>query len=96
MDLTIQIYSLITSFLFGMIFALELTFFDKLVNKLFFVWKFLLSFIFVMLNAFVYFLILLLINHGILHIYFFISIVIGYYVFYKLFMSLFTHFRKKS
>ena len=96
MDLTIQIYSLITSFLFGVIFALELTFFDKLINKLFLVWKFLLSFIFVMLNALVYFLILLLINNGILHIYFFISIVIGYFAFNKLFTLLFTHFRKKS
>jgi len=96
MDLIIQIYSLIASFLFGGLFSLELIFFYKLISKMFIVWKFILSFVFVMINAIIYFLLLLLINNGILHVYFFISMIIGYFIFNKLFTYLFTHFKKKS
>ena len=96
MGLTIQIYSLITSFLFGGLFSLELILVYKLVNKMSWIWKSLFSFIFVMINAIIYFLLLLLINNGILHIYFFISMIAGYFIFNKLFTYLFTHFRKKS
>ena len=96
MSLDIQLYSLVVSFLFGVLLSLEFLFFSKIVNNMHFVFKGLFSFVFIMVNAIIYFWILILVNNGILHIYFFISIIVGYFNFNKLFTLLFTHFRKKS
>ena len=95
MALLIQIYSLLVSFMFGGIFAFEMIFFNKLYLKVIPLLKFLLSLVFVLFNGFLYFVILFFINNGVVHLYFFIAIVIGYYVFYKILYALFTHFRKK-
>ena len=96
MSLDIQLYSLVVSFLFGVLLALEFIVFSNVVNNMHFIFKGLLSFVFVMINAIAYFVVLILVNNGILHMYFFISIMCGYFLFYKLFTRLFTHFRKKS
>ena len=96
MSLYIQICSLIVSFLYGCMFALELILFDKLVCKMSKILKFFFSFLFVMANAILYFIVLLIINNGILHVYFFLLMICGYFLFNKLFHFLFTHFRKKS
>jgi len=92
MDLSVQLYSIIISFLFGGMFSLELIFFNKLIDKLVWLWKSLFSFLFVMINATIYFILLLFVNNGILHIYFFLSMILGYCIF----NFLFTLFRKKS
>ena len=92
MNLDIQIYSLIVSFLFGGLFSFELICFHNLVYKMFNLWKFFLSFVFVIINAIFYFWLLLIINNGVLHVYFLILIVCGYFIF----NYMFTHFRKKS
>ena len=96
MLLNVQLYSLVVSFLFGVLLSLEFLFFSKIVSNMRLIFRGLLSFVFVMMNAVVYFWILILVNNGILHIYFFISIIVGYLLFNKLFTRLFTHFRKKS
>ena len=96
MDLTSQLYSLLLSFIFGGLFALELLFFCQLVNKMFYFFKWLISLIFVMVNAMIYFFLLLFVNNGIIHFYFFIMMIGGYLLFNKLFTYMFTHFRKKS
>ena len=96
MKLNIQLYSLIISFFFGGLFSLELIYFDKLFIRLKHAWRFLFSFTFVIVNSVIYFLLLLLINNGILHIYFFIMLLLGYLLFNVFINYVFTHFRKKS
>lgn len=91
MRLDIQVYSLILSFLFGIILNILLDIFNKLneKNKIFI--KIILSFIFVMLLSIAYFIGLLYINNGYLHIYFFIMIMVGYLFVYLIKSFWFTH-----
>ena len=96
MELSVQIYSLIMSFVFGCLFYVELLYFYKLYFKVISLLKFFLSMLFVLINATVYFFLLYLINNGVLHLYFFISMLLGYYIFSKIFTLLFTLFRKKE
>ena len=95
MKLDIQIYSFLYSFIFGIIFYFLLDVFNKLVFKLKKVLKFFISVIFILLIASVYFLGLLFINNGVIHIYFLLSILVGYIFVYKVVLSWFTHLRKK-
>lgn len=95
MELSVQIYSLILSFVFGGIFSLEIKYFYKLYLRLIPVLKFLISIFFVIVNAIIYFWLLYLINNGILHLYFFVAMFLGYYVFSRLFTIWFTQIRKK-
>lgn len=96
MRLSVQIYSLILSFVFGGIFSLESKYFYKLYLRVSPIFKFLISLIFVMTNSIVYFWLLYLVNNGVLHLYFFIIMFLGYYVFSRLFTMGFTQIRKKS
>lgn len=95
MELTIQIYSLIVSFVFGGIFSLESKYFYKVYLKLNTILKLLLSMLFVIVNAIVYFSLLYFINNGVLHVYFFVAMFFGFYTFSKMFSFMFTLFRKK-
>lgn len=95
MELSVQIYSLIVSFVFGGIFSLEIKYFYKLYLILIPVLKFLISLLFVIVNAIIYFWLLYLINNGILHLYFFVAMFLGYYIFFRLFTIWFTQMRKK-
>ena len=78
MKLNIQIYSIIFSLLFGVIFYFLLDFFNKIKfgKNIFF--KIIASLLFVFIIAFLYFIGLLYINNGYVHIYFLISILVGY------------------
>ena len=95
MKLDIQIYSFIYSFMFGIIFYFLLDIFNKLVDKLNKVLKFFVSIIFILLIGCIYFLGLLFINNGVIHIYFLLSILVGYIFAYKKILSWFTLLRKK-
>lgn len=80
MDLNIQIYSLIFSFVFGVMFSLLL----KINYRILFLSvkriKIFSNFIFLLDVSLLYFLGLKLINNGILHIYFFIVFILGWIV----------------
>ena len=95
MQLSIQIYSLVISFVFGGIFSLELMLFHKYYLKVIPVLKLILSFLLIMLNALIYFILLYFVNNGILHLYFFIVMIFGAYLFPKMINFVFTLFRKK-
>lgn len=95
MKLNIQIYSFVCSFLFGCCFYFLLDIFNKIVSKLKFVLKIVFSFIFIMVMASIYFIILLFVNNGVVHIYFLFSILVGYIFVYKFIVRLFTYLRKK-
>ena len=86
MSLNIQIYSLLFSFLYGIIFyiLLEINYRFLFEGKI--IYRIIISFLFVMVLSLVYFLILLKINNGVLHLYFFLSMFTGYllsFVIYK-------------
>ena len=95
MRLDIQIYSFIYSLLFGMFFSLLLELFNKLVCSFKIVKKSFFSFIFVFITSLCYFLGLLWINNGVLHIYFIVCLICGF-IFEQFFKKWWlTHWRKK-
>ena len=95
MKLDIQIYSFIYSFIFGIIFYFLLDVYNKLVDKIKRVFKFFISIIFILLIGCIYFWGLLFINNGVIHVYFLLSVLVGYIFVYKVILSWFTHLRKK-
>lgn len=90
MKLSIQIYSLIYSLIYGGIFYLLLDLFNKFTSMKKVYLKVILSWIFVTGMAILYFIGLLYINYGVIHIYFLLSIVCGYVIVY-LILKRFTH-----
>ena len=78
MALNIQIYSIIFSLLFGVIFYFLLDNFNKIKFRKNLIFKIIASLLFVFIIAFLYFIGLLYINNGYVHIYFLISILVGY------------------
>lgn len=95
MGLGIQIKSLIFSFIFGCIFYFLLDLFNRFSKKLKIVLKIFVSLIFVLLVSSVYFIVLLYVNNGVVHIYFLLSIMVGYLCVYFLYDRLLTLFQKK-
>ena len=91
MKLNVQIYSLIFSFIFGCIFNFVLDFFNKITSKRKIFSKIVLSLLFVIAISILYFIGLLNINNGYLHVYFLIFIMVGYFVVYLLKSFWFTH-----
>lgn len=86
MNINIQIYSLLFSFLYGIIFyiLLEINYNFLFEGKI--IYRIIISFLFVIVLSLVYFLILLKINNGVLHLYFFLLMFTGYllsFVIYK-------------
>ncbi len=96
MELNIQIYSLIVSLVFGMLFYFLLDLFNKFNKKLKLIFKIVFSILFVLLMAIGYFGILLYINNGCIHIYFLLSIVVGYLIVYLITKKWFTYKKKNN
>ena len=80
MELNIQILSFLFSFLFGIFFYILLEVNTKFLYHSSVFIKVLFSFIFILFSSLVYFYILLKINNGYVHFYFFICIVVGYFL----------------
>jgi len=80
MILKIQILSLIYSFFFGVIFFLLLEVNYRFLYEGKLVYRIIISFLFVIIISLGYFLGLLKINNGIIHIYFLLSLFTGYLV----------------
>ena len=89
MILKIQIYSILYSFLYGMNFYALLEVNYKIIyeSKLFI--KIIYSLLFLLVNTLLYFIILIRINNGIVHIYFLLSIILGYILDYFIMLKLF-------
>ena len=89
MILKIQIYSILYSFLYGIIFYILLEFNYKIIyeSKLFI--KIIYSLLFLLANTLLYFIILIKINNGIVHVYFLLSIILGYVLAYSIKVKLF-------
>lgn len=80
MDLEIQIQSLIFSLVFGMFFALMFNLFYKQLFGGKFIFKLITNIVFVITNVIIYFLLLKIINEGIIHSYFFIILAVGFMI----------------
>lgn len=80
MELNIQILSLGVSFLYGIIFYILLEINSKFLYSSSKIIKILFSFVFVMFNSLLYFFILLKINNGYIHLYFFLCLLLGYFL----------------
>ena len=91
MNLDIQIYSFLVSFIFGIVFYYLLDFFNKLICKLKIYLKIIFSFLFIITMTLLYFIIILYVNDGVIHIYFLLSILVGYILVSKFLNRLFTH-----
>ena len=80
MELKIQIYSLIVSFLYGILFFIMLDLNSRYIYASYIYIKIIISFLFILDMSLLYFIILLYINNGYIHFYFFLCIIIGYIV----------------
>jgi len=78
MRLELQIYSILYSSSFGIIFYFLLDLFNKYTNKIKYILKIIISLFFVFCFSLIYFIGLLYINNGYLHFYFLVSILVGY------------------
>lgn len=80
MTLEIQIKLLLFSFVFGVFFALMIDINHKYLYSNKFIFKIIFTFFFILVNNFIYFLILKKINEGIIHIYSIICIILGFFI----------------
>lgn len=80
MSLKIQSYSFFVSFLYGMFFYIVLEINKKFIYMSFKFIKIVVSLLFILVMALLYFIILLYVNNGYLHAYFFLCIILGYIV----------------
>jgi len=78
MVLSVQIVSFIASFCYGIFFYLLLELNAKIIYSSHILLKVIGSFLFVLFHTFLYFLILIKINYGYIHIYFLFCIGLGY------------------
>lgn len=82
MVLHIQIYSLLYSFIFGTVLYFLLEYFNKIEFKKHTILKLIVSLFFMIAVSWIYFLGLLFINNGYVHIYFLLAVVVGYIIVY--------------
>ncbi len=80
MELELQIQSLIFSFVYGMFFSLLLNLNYHIVVNVNNWYKIILSFLFVVATVLVYFIIIRLINDGIIHFYFLLVFLCGVFI----------------
>jgi hypothetical protein len=78
-ELSIQIKSLIFSFFYGILFFLLLKINYKYIYGCSLIYKIIINLLFVMNNVILYFIILKKINNGIIHFYFILMIIAGYF-----------------
>ena len=93
MSLSIQLYSIIYSFFWGIILYYLLYLLDYILFKKHFLFQLFVSLFFLMLLSIIYFIGILFINNGWLHLYFFFSILLGYCL---VFFLHFTFVNKKK
>ena len=88
-NLRLQIYSIIFTFLYGILCALLVNLFYKILFYRKYTFKLIIDFLFVISLAFIYFFILKLINYGYIHIYFLFIFCFGFFIFFSYFKRIF-------
>lgn len=77
MNLHVQIYLILYSLIYGFLFSFIVTYHYQYVCKQKRFIRYILSFLFILISVFIYFLCLRKINYGVLHIYSFFLIILG-------------------
>ncbi|MBQ7137210.1 MAG: hypothetical protein IJO43_04470 [Bacilli bacterium] len=80
MSLEIQIQSLIVSFIFGMFFSVLFNLFYKFLFIRKKIIKITVNFLFITITTLLYFSVLCIINSGIIHSYFIIMLILGFWI----------------
>lgn len=91
MNLKIQILSLLFSFIFGIIFSLLVNINYRLLFSKSRIFQIIMTLVFVINCALIYFFLLKFINNGVVHPYFYLMVLIGFYFSFPITKS----FRKK-
>lgn len=91
--LRMQVVSVVISFLYGVFFSILLNINSKFIYETKKIKKYLFNFIFVLDNVLLYFIILRYINNGILHYYFIIALVLGFFSVNKMTTTFFDKIR---
>ena len=78
MALTMQLISLLVSFVYGFFFCFTLNLNSRFIYSSNLFIRIVISFLFVLFHSLLYFLILMRINNGYIHIYFLLCIILGY------------------
>lgn len=87
-ELSVQIKLIVFSFIFGFLFSFSLEYFNKLTFKLNSALKVILSFFFILVATFIYFVGIKKIANAIFHIYSIISIVLGFSLYDLIMMAI--------
>lgn len=93
-DLTLQFKLIIFSFIFGFMFSMSLEGFNKIIKKYSTIIEILLSFIFIVIMTFIYFIGIQKIGNAIFHIYSILSIIVGF-VIYDIIIKIIANNNKK-
>lgn len=80
MNLKIQVISLVFSFFYGVLFSLLVNINYKFLFNKKLIWKIVFTFVFIIDVALIYFFVLKFLNEGIIHGYFLLMIILGFYV----------------
>lgn len=84
MNLKIQVFSLIFSFLYGILFSFLVNINYKYLFNKKKIFQVVFTFIFIIDMALIYFLVLKILNEGIIHSYFLLMIIFGFYITFPL------------
>ena len=79
MNLKIQVFSLLFSFFFGVIFSVLVNINYKLLFTKYKIFQVIVTLLFVIFGALIYFFLLKFINNGVIHPYFYLMVFIGFY-----------------
>lgn len=95
MTLKVQVMSLIISFLYGIFFSIFLNLNYKIIYNNNKIYKIGGTFLFVLVNVLLYFLIIKKVNNGVVHIYCLISIILGTFLEHFVLRKIFNRFTIK-
>ena len=93
-DLSTQFKLIIFSFIFGFMFSVMLELFNKKIKKYSIILEIILSFIFIIIMTYIYFIGIQKIGNAIFHIYSILSIIIGF-VIYNIILKIIANNNKK-
>ena len=93
MDLLVQVKSLVFSFCFGIIFSIIVSFFNSKLYNTRVRYQIINAFLISIITCLIYFICIKKINNGIVHIYFILMIIIGFYI-EKRFINLSNNIKK--
>lgn len=94
MILEVQIKTLFYSFLFGIYFSLFVTINYKMTIKLKKVYRIISTFLVIFINIILYFIMLMKINNGIIHLYSILVIILGSFLEYYIYNLFEKHYKK--